>query len=150
MPWTMNDYPSSYRNLDKSVRKKAIKIANAMVRDGYDEGRAIPIATEQAKEWHENASQKEIQQFLESADTSPDEERDPSSRPELMEKPQFVTPHPDGGWAIQAEGAKKPAEVYENKQEAVKRGREIARNKGTHLVIHKQDHSVEEKVNYER
>ncbi|SDI79899.1 hypothetical protein SAMN05216352_11235 [Alteribacillus bidgolensis] len=47
MSWTMNDYPSSLKNLDKAVRKKAIDIANAMVGEGYDEGRTI-LAEEQS------------------------------------------------------------------------------------------------------
>ncbi len=34
-----------------TCEEKAIEIANAMVDEGYEEGRAIPIATSQAKEW---------------------------------------------------------------------------------------------------
>lgn len=49
MPWSMEDYPASLKHLDKPVKKKAIEIANAMVDEGYDESRAIPIATSQAK-----------------------------------------------------------------------------------------------------
>ncbi|AXF56451.1 DUF2188 domain-containing protein [Salicibibacter kimchii] len=149
MAWNMNDYPSSWKNMDRTVRKKAIEIGNAMLEDGHDEGRAIPIATEQAKEWRENASESEIQQFLKEEDTTPENDRD-GSRPELLERPQFVTPHSEGGWAVQAEGAYQPSEVFENKKEAVTRGREIARNKGTQLIIHREDDSVEEKHNYER
>ncbi|MBB6450548.1 uncharacterized protein YdaT [Geomicrobium halophilum] len=148
MPWNMNDYPSSLKNLDQAVRKKAIEVGNAMLADGHDEGRAIPIATQQAKEWYENASEKEIQEFLREGDT--EGEGDESSRPELLDRPQFVTPHQDGGWAVQAEGAFQASDVFDNKKEAVKRGREIARNKGTQLIIHRQDHSVEETQNYER
>ena len=48
MPWTMNDYPQSWKNMDELERKKAIDIGNAMLKDGYKEGDAIPIATEQA------------------------------------------------------------------------------------------------------
>jgi uncharacterized protein YdaT len=39
------------RNLPDSVRRKAIVIANALLEDGYDEGRAIRIAIAQAKRW---------------------------------------------------------------------------------------------------
>ena len=49
MPWTKNDYPDSMKNLETHVRKKAIEIANALLRDGYEEGRAIAIATSQAR-----------------------------------------------------------------------------------------------------
>ena len=51
MPWNNNDYPDSFKNLDTSVRKKAVEIANALLRDGMEEGRAIAIATEKAREY---------------------------------------------------------------------------------------------------
>ncbi len=54
MPWTYSDYPQSMKNLDKRVRDKAVDIANALLEDGYDEGRAIAIATAQAEKWAEN------------------------------------------------------------------------------------------------
>lgn len=59
MPWDKNDYPSSLKNFDEATRNKAIEIANAMIEEGYDEDRAIPIATDQAKEWADGASKDE-------------------------------------------------------------------------------------------
>ena len=50
MPWSKQDYPDSFKNLDRDVRNKAIEIANALLREDYDEGRAISIALSQAKE----------------------------------------------------------------------------------------------------
>ncbi|COD19916.1 Uncharacterized protein conserved in bacteria [Streptococcus pneumoniae] len=64
MPWSMKDYPQSLKNLEEPVKKKAIEIANAMVDEGYEEGRAIPIATSQAKEWKKNTSKEEIDQLM--------------------------------------------------------------------------------------
>lgn len=64
MPWSMKDYPQSLKNLEEPVKKKAIEIANAMIDEGYEEGRAIPIATSQAKEWKKNASKEEIDQLM--------------------------------------------------------------------------------------
>ena len=49
MPWTMSDYPPSWKNLAQLERKKAIDIGNAMLKDGYDEHDVIPIATQQAE-----------------------------------------------------------------------------------------------------
>lgn len=49
MPWSKNDYPASMKNLEPDVREKAIEIANALLRDDTDEGRAIAIATAQAR-----------------------------------------------------------------------------------------------------
>ncbi len=54
MPWTHDDYPQSMKNLKPTVRDKAVDIANALLKDGMEEGRAIRIATSQAEEWAEN------------------------------------------------------------------------------------------------
>lgn len=51
MPWREDRYPSSMKNLPPAVRGKAIDIANALLSEGYDEGRAIRIAIAQAKRW---------------------------------------------------------------------------------------------------
>src|SRR5699024_1582150 len=50
MPCTINDYPSSLKNLQHSAKKKAIDIANRHTDEGHGEERAIPIATKQAEE----------------------------------------------------------------------------------------------------
>lgn len=51
MPWNRNDYPRSMTRLPAETREKAIEIANALLAEGYDEGRAIRIAIAQAKRW---------------------------------------------------------------------------------------------------
>ena len=53
MPWSEAYYPRSMRNLPPEVRLKAIEIANALLEEGYDEGKAIRIAIAKAKEWAE-------------------------------------------------------------------------------------------------
>ncbi|WP_077624064.1 DUF2188 domain-containing protein [Sediminibacillus massiliensis] len=149
MPWTMNDYPSSMKNFEPVLRKKAIEIANAMVDEGYEEGRAIPIATEQAKEWYENASEKEIKEFEEQGNPAKRSNKKKSyeNRPELLDEGEHVVPH-DKGWAVQAKDAKKPTKVYENKSDAVEHAKEIAENKGTEAVIHKRSGDIEKKHNF--
>lgn len=54
MPWTKNNYPDSWRNLRKLEREKAIEISNALLKEGYSESHAIPIATSKAEEWYKN------------------------------------------------------------------------------------------------
>ncbi|KZR59592.1 hypothetical protein [Pseudobacillus badius] len=49
MPWNEKDYPDSMKNLPDRVREKAIEIANALLDDGYEEGRAIAIAIDRAR-----------------------------------------------------------------------------------------------------
>lgn len=51
MPWTRERYPTSMRRLPAPVREKAIEIANALLAEGMDEGKAIRIAIAKAKEW---------------------------------------------------------------------------------------------------
>ncbi len=143
MPWDMEDYPRSLKNFDKVVRKKAIDIANAMLDEGYSEGKAIPIATEQAKEWYDNASEKEITNYEKHGD--PTTHSSPHhSNPELLDEPEYVVPH-DDGWAVEAKGAKKAAKVFDDKKDAIKYGEKVAGNKETQLVIYNEDGKIEEK-----
>lgn len=51
MPWSESYFPRSMANLPPPVRAKAIEIANALLAEGYEEGRAIRIAIAQAKRW---------------------------------------------------------------------------------------------------
>lgn len=153
MPWDTEDYPSSFKNLDTAVRKKAIDIANAMLDEGYDEGRAIPIATKQAKEWYDNADENEINRVEQMSDddlkSRDDDDDKGSSRPELMDNAEYVVAH-DDGWAVKAKDAKQPSDVFDNKQDAIQRAEEIAENKGTQVVIEKKDGSVQEKKSFKR
>jgi uncharacterized protein YdaT len=59
MPWNDRYYPRSMRNLPLEVRLKAIQIANALLEEGYEEGKAIRVAIAKAKEW---ADSREWQQ----------------------------------------------------------------------------------------
>jgi len=51
MPWTPERYPVAMRRLPLRVRLKAVEIANALLDEGHDEGRAIRIGIAKAKEW---------------------------------------------------------------------------------------------------
>lgn len=58
MPWNETYFPRSMIHLSPLARAKAIEIANALLIEGYEEGRAIRIAIAQAKRWacnHERA-----------------------------------------------------------------------------------------------
>ncbi len=54
MPWHPMNYPPAMNHLPPPVREKAIEIANALLREGYDEGTALRIAIAKAKEWAVN------------------------------------------------------------------------------------------------
>lgn len=51
MPWNSTYYPASMKNLPPLVREKAIEIANALLAEGMEEGKAIRVAIAKAKEW---------------------------------------------------------------------------------------------------
>ena len=51
MPWYNGDYPPSYKNQPKKLRDKAVEIANALLAEGMEEGKAIRIAIAKAKKW---------------------------------------------------------------------------------------------------
>jgi uncharacterized protein YjbJ (UPF0337 family) len=52
----------------------------------------------------------------------------------------LVTPHPNGGWRVQAEGAKRASSVHRTKPEAVAAAKEKARGKTpSQVLIYKKD-----------
>jgi len=51
MPWNTDYYPPAMNNLAPPVREKAIEIANALLEQGSDEGKAIRVGIAQAKRW---------------------------------------------------------------------------------------------------
>ena len=50
MPWNESYYPTSMKNLPPDVRRKAIEIANALLRERCPEGKAIRIAIAKAEQ----------------------------------------------------------------------------------------------------
>lgn len=56
MPWRTDRYPASMKNLPPHVRLQAIAIANALLAEGYDEGRCIRIAIARARQWARTAT----------------------------------------------------------------------------------------------
>ncbi len=54
----------------------------------------------------------------------------------MARKPQVgVEPRPDGRWAVQTDGTRRADSLHARKSDAVTRGRTLAENKGTELVI---------------
>jgi uncharacterized protein YdaT len=51
MPWSDDNFPPSMQHLAPVVRAKAIEIANALLDEEMEEGKAIRIAIARAKAW---------------------------------------------------------------------------------------------------
>lgn len=146
MPWNMQDYPASMKNLPELTRKKAIDIANALLQEGYEDSRAIPIATSQAEKWYEEASEEEKKKYKSEANPQKDDSHDTQSKnPDLVDNDVEVFYDQDH-WNVQTKGAKRPASTYSTKKEAVERGKEIVKNKNSKLEVYKKKGSFD----YER
>ena len=55
-------------------------------------------------------------------------------------KTYLVRPHPDGGWRVQGEGARRAASVHRTKPEAVAAAKEKARSQApSQVLVYKKD-----------
>ncbi|NGZ74134.1 DUF2188 domain-containing protein [Saccharibacillus alkalitolerans] len=139
MPWNKNDYPQSMKNLDERVRDKAIEIANALLDEGYEEGRAIAIATSKAEEWDENHPDRGGKS---KKDDDGSRGRSGSESKSSARHPLHVVSHEDG-WAVKEEGTDKPLSTHSRKDEAVKAANDSASDDGVHVYVHDKDGKIQ-------
>ena len=64
MPWTVLRFPPAMRHLTPAVRDKAIEIANALLREGHDDGQAIRMGIVAAKKWARAHDLAELYEYL--------------------------------------------------------------------------------------
>lgn len=65
----------------------------------------------------------------------------------MSKKPIHVVPK-DGGWAVKTAGASRAAKITSTQREAIAKGTEMARNKRTELIIHREDGRIRSKDSY--
>ena len=123
MPWTHTTYPPSLKNLDETVRDKAVDIANALLDDGYSEGRALAIGTSQAKRWSSRHSDEEQRQT----------------------KDYQVLPHAQG-WVVRRSNSRSAASIHATQKEARERALLYARHEGVRVVVHNEDGQIEDVI----
>ncbi|HGF7497132.1 TPA: DUF2188 domain-containing protein [Enterococcus faecium] len=148
MPWNMKDFPASMKNLDKLTRKKAINIANALLDEGYPDSRAIPIAIDQAKEWYENASESERRTFEKEKNPSKSDKHDTNPRAGKLLDSDVIVEYAEEQWIVKSKGAKKASNHFDTKKEAIEKGKQVAQNKESTLVIYKKDGTKEKEIGY--
>ncbi|WIV18098.1 DUF2188 domain-containing protein [Paenibacillus polygoni] len=142
MPWNKTDYPPSMKNLEPRVRNKAIEIANALLGEGYEEGRSIAIATAQVEEWNENHPEKETKTQTKTRKSDPSSKKSDSPAHTGEHRNIHVVPSEDG-WAVKKEGNEKPEHIYDVKDEAVKAAKEIVSSKNIRLIIHDKQGKIQ-------
>lgn len=148
MPWNMKDFPASMKNLNKLTRKKAIDIANALLDEGYPDSRAIPIAIDQAKEWYENASESERRTFEKEKNPSKSDKHDTNPRAGKLLDSDVIVEYAEEQWIVKSKGAKKASNHFDTKKEAIEKGKQVAQNKESTLVIYKKDGTKEKEIDY--
>ncbi len=62
---------------------------------------------------------------------------------------QHVVPR-NGGWAVQPAGGQRASSVHDTQHEAIDRGRDIARNQGSELLIHGRDGRIRDRDSHGR
>ncbi|RDI36944.1 DUF2188 domain-containing protein [Falsibacillus pallidus] len=115
MSWSKNDYPDSFKNLTIDTKSKAIEIGNALLDEGYEEERAIPIAIDRARSAMEGGQKEEEYHLL---------------------------PH-DNGWQLKKADGQRAIYVEETKNKLLDKAKKYANDHDGSLVIHKEDGSVE-------
>lgn len=143
MPWNKTDYPPSMKNLEPRVRNKAIEIANALLGEGYEEGRSIAIATAQAEEWNENHPEEGTKTQTKSRKSDPSSSKKSDSPAHTGEHRNIHVVPSEDGWAVKKEGKEKPEHIYDVKDEAVKAAKEIVSSKNIRLIIHDKQGKIQ-------
>ena len=54
-----------------------------------------------------------------------------------------VVPNANGGWDIKRNNSSRASSHFETKTDAVSRARELSRNQGTELIIHRRDGQIQ-------
>ncbi|MFI3617749.1 DUF2188 domain-containing protein [Enterococcus avium] len=148
MPWNMNDYPASMKNLDPLIRKKAIDIANALLDDGYPDDRAIPIATSQAEKWYDNASAAEKKDFQKAKAPQKNDSHDHDKNAKKLMNADVLVKYKEDHWIVISEKASQASDTFDKKEQAVERAKEIAKNKNSSVKVYKQDGTLQDTFDY--
>lgn len=61
---------------------------------------------------------------------------------------QHVTPHPDGGWQVKGAGNNRATVRTGTQAEAISIAREIAKNQGSELIIHRPNGQIRDRDSY--
>lgn len=139
MPWDLKDYPSSFKNFEPLLKKKAIEIANALVSEGYPDDRAIPIAISQSKKWLDEATDTEKAAFKKMADPKKtDKHSDKKINTDLLDNDVLVF-YKENRWYVQTKNAEKAVDSLDTKEQAIERAKEIAENKDSKVIAYKKD-----------
>lgn len=65
-------------------------------------------------------------------------------------KTTHIVPAKQGGWNVKAGNSQRASAHFNTKQQAINRGREISRNKGSEFLIHGKNGKIQRKDSHGR
>lgn len=66
----------------------------------------------------------------------------------MAKKNQHVVPTKDKKWGVRGEGNQRLTKKTDTQQDAINVAREIAKNQGSEVVIHRKDRTIRDKDSY--
>ncbi len=63
----------------------------------------------------------------------------------MAKSSHHVVPSPKGGWSVKKGGAEKASKHFDVKKDAVSYARDVSKNQGTELYVHKKDGTIQQK-----
>ena len=66
----------------------------------------------------------------------------------MTKKNQHVVPTRNNRWGVKGEGNQRLTKITDTQQEAINEAREIAKNKGSEVVVHRKDGTIRDKDSY--
>lgn len=112
MPWSKHDYPDSMKNLPEDIRNKAIEIANALLEDNKEEGRAISIGIAQARKYIEGDN---------------------------FDRPEYHVNADDEEWVLKKKDGKRAIMREDTKEALLGEAKEYVKDHDGILVVHTKD-----------
>ena len=61
---------------------------------------------------------------------------------------QHVVPHEEG-WAVKGEGNERYTAIYKYQRDAIERAKDIAKNYGSSVIIHREDGTIRDRMSYD-
>lgn len=117
---TTQDYPPEMAHLAPDIRARAVKLLHELVEEGYPEVQAIPLALRRVAANHQTEANGDVA---------------------ATEAEKYVTPHEEG-WAVVSPTGEHQTSLYETKEEALARARELARKEHSRIRLEDGDERV--------
>lgn len=135
MPYTKDNYPNTMKNLNEEVRNKAIDILNRLLEDkNMDESIAIPTSISRAKDWAANRG-------IDFKKTETDKKKHGNDL--------YVMPR-ENEWIIKKEKSERASFTFSNKNDAIDKATEIAKDNNINVTIYSKDGKIQNRKSFVR